>query len=103
MTGLPNPLAAMTQLFAKAFAALAERDGAGGRNAFVVTVDRSKPRRSVPATTSHTHEPSTHNSPGPSARSAREPGISRQRRFTDARWASIRACEPELTTHAGKE
>jgi hypothetical protein len=62
VTRLPSPFAALTQLFAKAFTILGDRDGAGGRSAFVVGVARSKTRRSSRAPASQAQEPATPNS-----------------------------------------
>ena len=44
MTRYPNPLVAVSDLIAKAFAVLADRDNPGGRSAFVVMSPRSRSR-----------------------------------------------------------
>jgi len=59
MTRFPNPFTAVTQVIAKAFAVLGDRDGVGGRSAFVVGVPRSKMRRSPRAPAPRAHEAST--------------------------------------------
>jgi hypothetical protein len=102
VTRFPNPFTALTQLFVKAFATLADRDGSGGRSAFVVGVSRSKMRRSSRASTSQAQEASTL-SAGPSATSTGTYGTLHRRRFADPRWASIRASESDLTTHATRK
>ena len=98
MTRFPNPFTTVTQLIGKAFATLGDRDGAGGRGAFVVGVSRSKTRRSSRAPTSQAQEALTPNSSDPSARSPEKSETLHERRFTDSRWASNRAGESDLTT-----
>jgi hypothetical protein len=101
VTTVPNPLATLLKLFAKAFAPLADRDGLGSRSAFVVRDFRSETRRAGPASTLQTPEASTRD--GPRGRSAK-PFVSRHHaKFADPRWASIRACESNLPTHATRE
>ena len=100
VTRFPSPFAALTQLFARAFTILGDRDGAGGRSAFVVGVSRSKPRRSSRAPASQAQDAATPNGPDPLAQSSEESATPRRRRFTDAPWASIDTPEPERARHA---
>lgn len=46
MTRYRNPIAALSELITKAFAALGDRDHPGGRNAFVMFPPRARSRHS---------------------------------------------------------
>lgn len=58
MTRFPNPFTALTQMFTKAFATLADRNGPAS-NARVVGFSHSKARRSSRGPTSQAPEVST--------------------------------------------
>lgn len=101
MTTVPNPLATLLKMVAKAFAPLADRDGLGSQGEFVVRDGRSETRRAAPASTLRTLEPSA---PDSSRRTSTESLVRiHHARFADDRWASIRACEPNRPTHATRE
>jgi hypothetical protein len=103
VTRIPSPFAALTQLFAKAFTILGDRDGAGGRSAIIVGGSRSKTRRSSRAPASQAQEAATPNSSDPSAGSTETSGRLHQRRVTDSGSVSVRARESDLTTHATRK
>ena len=85
MTRFPNPFTAVSELVAKAFATLGDRDGAGGRSAFVVGLSHPRARRSSPPSTPPAQAVSMPDGSESSATSTGNSATTHRRRHTDAR------------------
>jgi hypothetical protein len=82
VTRFPNPFTAVSELVAKAFATLGDRDGVGGRSAFVVGLSHPRARRSSPPSTPPAQAAST---PDGSESGTTSTATTHRRRHTDAR------------------